>query len=156
MSFNVYFSANGNILGSLPGNKEMIVYELFCKFYQVCSLEEKDKVTFTFKSKELKLTSCKTLQEAEIVDGSNIEDKTKKTLKKFENPGNEGNSQVPQNNLSGMGKILKFHRIIFLEMEILKFHRIIFLEMGEILKFHRIIFLEMGKILKFQRIIFHS
>ena len=104
MSFNVYFSANGNILGSLPGNKEMIVYELLCKFYQACGLEEKDKVTFTFKSKELKLTSCKTLQEVGIVDGSIIEVKSEKTLKKFENPGNEGNSQVPQNNLSGNGE----------------------------------------------------
>ena len=103
MSFNIYFSANGIILGSLPGNEEMIVCELLCKFYQVCGLEEKDKVTFTFQSKELKLTSCKNLKEAGINDGSIIEVKSEKTLKKFENPGNEGNSQVPQNNLSGNG-----------------------------------------------------
>ena len=101
MSFNVKFSANGNILGSLPGKEDMLVPELLFKFNQICGLEEKDKVTYTFQSTELKITTYKTLKEKQIIDGSIIEVKSEKTLKPFENPGNEGNSQSPQNNFPG-------------------------------------------------------
>jgi len=103
MSFNVKFSSNGNILGSLPANEDTLLPELLMKFCQINGLEEKDKVTFTFHSKELKISACKTLKEKEITDGSIIEVKSEKTLKTFENPGNQGNSQVPQNNFPGNG-----------------------------------------------------
>jgi len=103
MSFNVKFSSNGSILGSLPGNEKMLLPELLMKFCQINGLGEKDKVTFTFQSKELKVDTCKTLKENEITDGSIIEVKSEKTLKTFENPGNQGNSQVPQNNFPGNG-----------------------------------------------------
>ena len=103
MSFNIKFSSNGNILGSLPGYESMLLPELLMKFYQINGLGENDKVTFTFQSKELKISSCKTLKENQITDGSIIEVKSEKTLKTFENPGNQGNSQVPQNNFPGNG-----------------------------------------------------
>ena len=103
MSFNVKFSSNGNILGSLPGNEDMLLPELLMKFYKINGLGENEKVTFTFQSKELNINTFKNLKEMEITDGSIIEVKSEKTLKTFENPGNQGNSQVPQNNFPGNG-----------------------------------------------------
>ena len=102
MSFNVKFSSNGNILGSLQGNDNMIISELLLKFCQANNLNEGDKVTFTFQSKELKPTSCKNLKELEITSDSTIEVKSEKTLNAFQDPGNAGNSQVPQNNFPFM------------------------------------------------------
>ena len=102
MSFNVKFSSNGNILGSLQGNDNMIISELLLKFCQANNLNEGDKVTFTFQSKELKPTSCKNLKELEITSDSTIEVKSEKTLIAFQDPGNAGNSQVPQNNFPFM------------------------------------------------------
>ena len=102
MSFNVKFSANGNILGSLTGNNEMLISELLMKFYQANGLNEKDKVTFTFQTNELKTTSCKNLKELGIISDSTIEVQSEKALNPFNNPENAGNSQVPQNNFPFM------------------------------------------------------